>query len=79
VLVTLAIELVANTSRQRSWAQTRRVPSLSVEVKLADESAPGQIVVTAMAITRQVWPGALDADGLAILPPAPEALLTPVA
>lgn len=48
-------------------------------MKLRDEGAPGQMVVAAVPVTRQIWPGALDADRLAILARAPETLLTPVA
>jgi hypothetical protein len=58
------------------------VPSvvpLSAKVKLFDENAPGEIVVTAVPVTRELWPRALDAHCLAILPRAPEALLAPIA
>lgn len=60
----------------------RDVPSvgpLPIKVKLFDENAPGETVVTAVPVTREVWPSALDTDSLAILPRAPEALLAPVA
>jgi hypothetical protein len=60
----------------------RDVPSvalLSAKLKLLDENAPGEMVVTAVAVTREVRPRALDAHSLAILPRAPEALLAPVA
>jgi hypothetical protein len=60
----------------------RDVPSvapLSAKVKLFDENAPGEMVVTAVPVTREVWSRALDAHSLAILPRAPEALLAPVA
>ena len=57
----------------------RCVAPLSAEVKLLDENAPGQMVVTAVPVTREVWPRALDAHSLAILPRAPQALLAPVA
>jgi uncharacterized protein (DUF433 family) len=56
-----------------------RLSPLSVDVKLFDENAPGQMVVTAVPITSEVWPRAPDAHSLAILPRAPEALLAPVA
>jgi hypothetical protein len=55
------------------------VPPLSVKVKLFDENAPGEMVVAAVPVIREVWPRALDAHSLAILPRAPEALLAPVA
>jgi len=51
---------------------------LSAVVKLLDEKAPGEMVVTAVPVTREVLSRALDAHGLAILPRAPEALLAPV-
>jgi hypothetical protein len=60
----------------------RDVPSdapLSVKVKLLDENAPGEMVIAAVPIMREVRPRALDAHSLAILPRAPEALLAPVA
>jgi hypothetical protein len=37
------------------------------------------MVVTAVPVTSEVWPRALDAHSLAILPRAAEALLAPVA
>ena len=55
------------------------VAPLSAKVKLFDENSPGEMVVTAVPVTREVWPRALDAHSLAILPRAPEALLAPVA
>jgi hypothetical protein len=53
--------------------------ALSAKVKLFDENSPGEIVVTAVPVMSEVWPGALDAHSLAILARAPEALLAPVA
>ena len=55
------------------------VALLFADVKLFDENAPGEMVVTAVPVTREVWPRALDAHCLAILPRAPEALLAPIA
>lgn len=55
------------------------VAPLSGKVELFDENSPGEMVVTAVPVTSEVWPRALDAQSLAILPRAPEALLAPVA
>ena len=57
----------------------RSVAFLSAAVKLFNEHAPGEMVVTAVPVMRQVRPCALHAHSLAILPRAPEALLAPVA
>lgn len=48
-------------------------------MKLFDDNAPGVLVVTAVPITSEVCPRAMGAYRLAVLPPAPEALLAPVA
>jgi hypothetical protein len=51
----------------------------STKVKLFDETAPSDMVVAAVSVMREVWPRALDAESLAVLPRAPETLLAPVA
>jgi hypothetical protein len=55
------------------------VAPLCAQVKLFYDNAPGEMAVTAVPVTREIWPRALDAHSLAILPRAPEALLAPVA
>lgn len=47
-------------------------------LKLFDDNAPGAVVIAAVTVASEVCPYATVTYSLAILPPAPQALLAPV-